>query len=91
MIGEVGSLAAPREREVIAAFPARVLEVKHCGEMPFWLASALESLQPADSFSKFRMGMTALGHTGAAGQKAEGLAPPAAASPTLALGSFIAA
>ena len=61
-IGDAGSLAAPREREVIAAFPARVLEVKYCGEMPLWLGPALESLQPADSFSKFRMGMTALGH-----------------------------
>jgi hypothetical protein len=90
-MGDAGSLAAPREREVIAAFPARVLEVKHCGEMPFWLGPALEPLQPADSFSKFRMGMTALGHVGAAGQEADGLARPAAASPTLALGSFIAA
>jgi SPX domain protein involved in polyphosphate accumulation len=71
-IGETGALAAPREREVVAAFPARVLEVKHCGEMPFWLGQALESLQPADSFSKFRMGMTALGHTADEGQADEG-------------------
>jgi VTC domain len=90
-IGDAGSLAAPREREVIAAFPARVLEIKHCGEMPFWLGPALESLQPADSFSKFRMGMTALGHAGDGGQEAEGLAAPAAESPVYALGSFVAA
>jgi len=89
-IGDPGSLAAPREREVIAAFPARVLEVKHCGEMPLWLGQALESLQPADSFSKFRMGMTALGHAGGADREAEGRAPAATAS-SFALGSFIAA
>jgi hypothetical protein len=90
-IGEAGAPAAPGEREVIAAFPARVLEVKHCGEMPFWLGPALESLEPADSFSKFRMGMTALGHTVEARQEADGLAPAAAESPLYALGSFVAA
>ena len=91
-IGDAGSLAAPREREVIAAFPARVLEVKHCGEMPFWLGPALASLEPADSFSKFRMGMTALGHPRDAGQETEGLAAPEpAAAPLFAVGSFIAA
>ena len=95
-IGDAGSLAAPREREVIAAFPARVLEIKHCGEMPFWLGPALEALQPADSFSKFRMGMTALGHTGqvgqeAVGQAAEGLAPAASTSPMFAVATFVAA
>jgi hypothetical protein len=90
-IGDVGGLASPREREVIAAFPARVLEVKHCGEMPFWLGPALESLQPAACFSKFRMGMTALGHSDAGAEEADGRAPAAPASPALALGSFIAA
>ena len=94
-IGDAGSLAAPREREVIAAFPARVLEIKHSGEMPFWLGPALESLQRAESFSKFRMGMTALGHTGVvdrdAGQEADGPSSDAAASPLFAIGSFVAA
>jgi hypothetical protein len=90
-IGDAGSMAAPRARDVIAAFPARVLEVKHCGDMPFWLAPALESLQPAESFSKFRMGMTALGHSDAGAEEADGRAPAAPASPALALGSFIAA
>jgi hypothetical protein len=90
-IGDAGSLAAPRDREVIAMFPARVLEIKHSGEMPFWLGPALESLQPADSFSKFRMGMTALGHPDEASQEAEGLAPAAPTSPMFAIGSFIAA
>jgi hypothetical protein len=90
-IGDTGSLAAPREREVIAAFPARVLEVKHCGEMPFWLGPALESLQPADGFSKFRMGMTALEHAADTTEEADGLAPAAAGSPLFAVGSFVAA
>jgi hypothetical protein len=91
-LGDAGSLAAPRERDVIAAFPARVLEVKHCGDMPYWLGSALESLQPAESFSKFGMGMTALGHAATAEQATEGRTAAAApASPQFALGSFIAA
>jgi hypothetical protein len=91
-IGDAGSLAAPRDREVIAMFPARVLEIKHSGEMPFWLGPALESLQPADSFSKFRMGMTALGHTGEVSREADGLAPAASTtSPLFAIGSFVAA
>jgi hypothetical protein len=88
-IADAGSLAAPRERDIIAAFPARVLEVKHCGDMPFWLGPALESLQPAESFSKFRMGMTALAHGGDVEPETESRAPAAAAS--FALGSFIAA
>ena len=90
-IGDAGSLAAPRDREVIAMFPARVLEIKHSGEMPFWLGPALESLQPADSFSKFRMGMTALGHPAEVGHEADGLAPAAPTSPLFAIGSFVAA
>jgi len=89
-IGDVGALAAPHEREVIAAFPARVLEVKHCGEMPCWLGPALESLQPAVTFSKFRVGMTALGHA-EPNEEAEGFAPATAGSPLFALGSFVAA
>ena len=89
--GEAGTLAAPREREVVAAFPARVLEIKHCGEMPFWLGPALESLQPAASFSKFRMGMTALGHGTEARKEPDGLAPAIAESPLFALASFVAA
>jgi hypothetical protein len=94
-IGDVGGLASPREREVIAAFPARVLEVKHCGEMPFWLGPALESLQPAACFSKFRMGMTALAEAGDregdGEQETEGRATAAPASAQFAVGSFIAA
>ena len=89
-IGEAGAPAAPHPREVMAAFPARVLEVKHTGEMPLWLGPALESLQAAHCFSKFQMGMTALGHTPDA---PETEAPPADASdpPGFALTSFVAA
>lgn len=94
-IGDPGSVAAPRARDVIAAFPARVLEVKHCGDMPFWLGPALESLQPAESFSKFRMGMTALAHAGEGEletePETESRASAAPASPQFAIGSFIAA
>jgi hypothetical protein len=103
-IGEPGALAAPRTREMVAAFPARVLEVKLTGAMPFWLERALESLERADSFSKFRMGMTALGHGAEASdlEAREAEAREAEASeaeareaeaelPPFGLGSFVAA
>ena len=88
-IGDPGSPAAPHAREIVAAFPARVLEVKHSGEMPVWLQPALQALQPADGFSKFQMGMTALGHT-VEERSARG---GAAANESLpfALASFVAA
>jgi hypothetical protein len=88
-IGDAGALAAPNAREIVAAFPARVLEVKHCGEMPVWLGPALEALQPADGFSKFQMGMTALGHT----TDGRGAHTGSSATETIpfALGSFVAA
>ena len=89
-LGEKGALAAPHPREVMAAFPARVLEVKHTGEMPLWLGPALESLQAAHCFSKFQMGMTALGHTVDA-RETDRSAPAAPDWPGFALGSFIAA
>jgi hypothetical protein len=98
-IGEPGALAAPRAREMVAAFPARVLEVKLTGAMPYWLEKALESFERADSFSKFRMGMTALGHDleaaaaeprGAQTGDREG--PDTEAElPPFGLGSFVAA
>jgi hypothetical protein len=89
-IGNPGALAAPRAREVVAAFPARVLEVKYSGEMPVWLIPALESLQPARSFSKFQMGMTALGND--PGPREPALSPTDDSEPSVfALGSFVAA
>ncbi|HEY6475211.1 MAG TPA: VTC domain-containing protein [Polyangia bacterium] len=88
-IGDAGTLAAPRGREIVAAFPARVLEVKHCGEMPVWLQPALAALEPADGFSKFQMGMTALGH-GADGHDDRAGAGAVETVP-FALSSFVAA
>lgn len=88
-IGDAGAPAAPAAKEIVAAFPARVLEVKYCGEMPVWLQPALEPLETAEAFSKFQMGMTALGH-GADGRGAR--ASTAAADPVpFGLASFVAA
>jgi hypothetical protein len=62
-IGRAGPPAAPAPREVVAAFPARILEVKHAGKLPGWLEQLLGALRPAPlHFSKFRMGMQALEH-----------------------------
>jgi hypothetical protein len=88
-IGNAGTPAAPHTKEIVAAFPARVLEVKYCGEMPVWLQPALEPLEPADGFSKFQMGMTALGHS-ADGRGARASATEAEPLP-FALASFVAA
>ncbi|HLK92342.1 MAG TPA: VTC domain-containing protein [Polyangia bacterium] len=90
-IGKPGALAAPRSREVVAAFPARVLEIKHSGEMPVWLVPALESLQPARAFSKFQMGMTALGNDPLPHEPAPSPTDEEPPSPVFALRSFVAA
>jgi SPX domain protein involved in polyphosphate accumulation len=57
---DVGIEVAPRPNDVIAAGPPRVLEIKHWGDLPGWLASAVADLMPAPQFSKFRVGMIAL-------------------------------
>jgi hypothetical protein len=57
-IGAPGEPVEPTD--IIATGPARILEIKHWGEMPDWLARALEGVSPAPSFSKFRVGMLAL-------------------------------
>jgi hypothetical protein len=88
-IGDAGAPAAPQTKEIVAAFPARVLEVKYSGEMPVWLQPALEPLEPADGFSKFQMGMTALGYS-ADGRGARAGAAAADGVP-FALASFVAA
>ncbi|HXJ18972.1 MAG TPA: VTC domain-containing protein [Polyangia bacterium] len=60
-IGRAGRLATPHAREVVAAFPARILEVKHCGALPAWLDALLAGSRPVPAhFSKFRIGMEAL-------------------------------
>jgi hypothetical protein len=58
---EVGTEVAPRPEDVIAAGPPRILEIKLWGETPDWLLNGLDGLSPAPDFSKFRMGMMALG------------------------------
>jgi len=62
-VGRAGQPAVPAPREVVAAFPARILEVKFAGILPGWLEPLLSGLRPAPlHFSKFRMGMQALEH-----------------------------
>ena len=60
IVGVVGAEVAPSPADVIAPGPARILEIKHWGERPAWLAQAIGGLDPARSFSKFKMGMAAL-------------------------------
>jgi len=59
-VGVVGAEVAPNPADVIAPGPARILEIKHWGDRPVWLTWALTGLQPADDFSKFRIGMAAM-------------------------------
>ncbi|HVV16049.1 MAG TPA: VTC domain-containing protein [Polyangia bacterium] len=62
-VGRAGQPAAPLPRKVVAAFPARILEVKHAGTLPGWLEQLLSGLRAAPPhFSKFRIGMQALEH-----------------------------
>ncbi len=57
---EIGSAGDPAEPVDLIGFgPGRVVEVKHVGAPPDWLASAIVGLQEAN-FSKFRVGMEAL-------------------------------
>jgi len=59
-VGVVGAEIAPSPTDVVAPGPARILEIKHWGDRPVWLAWALQGLAPARGFSKFAMGMAAL-------------------------------
>lgn len=59
--GVVGAEVAPPAADVFAAGPARILEIKRWGPRPDWLTRALIGLEPTADFSKFRMGMSALG------------------------------
>jgi hypothetical protein len=60
IVGVVGAEVAPSPADIVAPGPARILEVKHWGDRPVWLAWALDGLEPARNFSKFKMGMAAL-------------------------------
>ena len=66
IVGVIGAEIAPSPADVIAPGPARILEIKHWGDRPVWLAWALHGLEPAHSFSKFKMGMAALNRAGSA-------------------------
>jgi VTC domain-containing protein len=72
IVGVVGAEVAPSPADVIAPGPARILEIKLWGEPPAWLTRALEGLEPARGFSKFKMGMSALS------RKLDALVRPAA-------------
>jgi hypothetical protein len=60
IVGVVGAEVGPSPADVIAPGPARILEIKHWGDRPLWLTWALDGLQPAPDFSKFRIGMAAM-------------------------------
>jgi hypothetical protein len=60
IVGIVGAEVAPSAADVVAPGPARILEIKYWGDRPEWLARALEGLEPAHGFSKFKMGMAAI-------------------------------
>jgi hypothetical protein len=59
-VGVIGAEIARIAADVIAPGPARILEIKHWGDRPVWLAWALQGLEPAHRFSKFKMGMAAM-------------------------------
>jgi hypothetical protein len=63
-LGAAGDAVSPDDS--FASGPARILEIKHWGERPDWIARATEGFSPAPSFSKFRIGMLALQQHGAA-------------------------
>jgi hypothetical protein len=60
VIGVIGADVAPNPTDIVGSGPARILEIKYSGEQPLWLARALEGLEPAHGFSKFKMGMAAI-------------------------------
>jgi hypothetical protein len=60
IVGVVGADVAPNPPDVVGSGPARILEIKYWGDQPLWLARALDGLEPAHGFSKFRMGMAAM-------------------------------
>ena len=74
--GVIGAEVAPA-RDIFAAGPPRILEIKRWGTQPAWLTYALSGLEHAPHFSKFRMGMSALGSS-LAGRGASALRSPVA-------------
>ena len=83
-VGRAGLPAAPGPREVVAAFPSRILEVKHAGALPPWLERLLAAFRPApEHFSKFRIGMQALAQEHGLGEGVPLPRTPAPAGPPL--------
>ena len=56
--GRRGGGAQPGRRH--RAGTGAILEIKYWGDRPAWLARALDGLEPAHGFSKFKMGMAAI-------------------------------
>ena len=73
--GVIGAEVAPAPGNIFAAGPPRILEIKRWGTQPAWLTHALAGLEHAPDFSKFRMGMSALGSS-LAGRGAFASRPP---------------
>lgn len=88
-MGVAGESAAPLADDVVGVFPSRILEVKHCGDMPAWLSGALADLRGVPHFSKFRVGMQALGHD--IEPLSEGAIDDGVLSPLFTLQAFVAA
>ena len=89
-IGDAGALAAPNASEIVAAFPARVLEVKHCGEMPVWLRTGARSAAAGGRLLQVPDGDDgARPHRRRARERARD--PPPRETIPFALGSFVAA
>jgi len=59
--GVIGAEIAPSPGDIFASGPPRILEIKRWGARPAWLTHALMGLEQTSDFSKFRMGMSALG------------------------------
>jgi hypothetical protein len=79
-VGRAGMPATPGQREVVAAFPSRILEVKYAGTLPAWLERMLTDFRSApEHFSKLRIGMQALTQEHDLG---EGVTVPRGPAPT---------
>lgn len=83
-VGLADGAFGPRPADAVATGPARILEIKFWGGMPRWLAAAIEGLRPAPRFSKFRMGMMALGRRVT---RPDGELDPAVAPTAIAFGA----
>jgi hypothetical protein len=86
-MGAIGEIVGPQD--VIAHGPARVLEIKQFGETPDWLLRAITGLNPANNFSKFRVGMTAMRQRGAEPDVPVAVGVERTLTPTTSPGLFV--